>query len=217
MILLLGQLDGLGRFIAHADVELASLRCDRQVAVAQSSDQVKGLLYGLLVRQPQRILADGLLDGRAHLGRGTKETVRGHQSRKRLMGSLKIVGVDEEPQPPLTVSKVGKHRPRQKLVPQGLPESLDLPQRLRMLRSALDVPDPLAPQFLLELRLAPPRRVLSPLVGQKLAWRPVRRDSARQRLHHQARLLVVRERRRNQVARVVVQKRGQIQSLVSSQ
>ncbi len=86
-----------------------------------------------------------------------------------------------------------------------------------MLGPALDVPDALAPQLLLKLRLPPPSRVLAPLVGQHLLRRPVRRNAARQRLHHQRRALVVRQRVRDDVARVVVHEGCQVQPLVASQ
>ncbi len=86
-----------------------------------------------------------------------------------------------------------------------------------MLGPALDVADALPPQLLLKLRLPPPRRVLAPLVGQDLLRRPVRRDAPRQRLHHQRRALVVRQRVGDDVARVVVHEGRQVQPLVASE
>jgi len=130
---------------------------------------------------------------------------------------LEVVGVDEELNTTLAIGEVRKHRLREKLVPQRLPEALNLPERLRVLRPALDVPDALAAELLLEVRLTPPRRVLAALVGQYLARRAVRRDAATQRLHHQVGLLMVRERPRHEIPRVVVHERRDVEALVSPQ
>jgi hypothetical protein len=131
--------------------------------------------------------------------------------------ALEVVGVDEERQPAVAVGEVRKHRPAQKLLPERLPEALHLAQRLRMLRAALDVPDPLPAQLAFEVRLATPRGVLTPLVGQDLLRRPVRGDATCQRLHHQRRALMVRQRPRHDEARVVVHEGCQVQPLVASQ
>ncbi len=203
--------------VSHLHAQPAAGRRDRQVPVTQPTDQVKGLSRRLLERQPLRVLADALLDRLAHLRRRPEETVRRHQPLDALVWALKVVRVHEKPQPPFTVGEVGKHRPTQEFLPKRLPESLHLAKRLRVLGPALDVPDALPPQLLLEFRLPPPRRVLSPLVGQHLLRRPVRRDAARQRLHHQRRPLVVRQRPRHQEARVVVHEGCQVQPLVASQ
>jgi len=85
-----------------------------------------------------------------------------------------------------------------------------------MLRTALHVPDPVATQLALELRLATPGRVLPTLVGQHLRRRAPRRDASRQRLEHELRLLMVRERMRHDEARVIVHERHQIQTLVTT-
>lgn len=85
-----------------------------------------------------------------------------------------------------------------------------------MLRAALHVTDPLATELPLELRLAAPRRVLTPLVRQHLRRRAVRRDAARQRLQHELRLLVMRDRVRDDEARVVVHERHHVQALVTT-
>jgi hypothetical protein len=85
-----------------------------------------------------------------------------------------------------------------------------------MLRPTLDVPYPLPPQFLLELRLSSPHRVLSPLVRQDLLRHPVLRDRTRQRLQHQLRLLVMQQRPPDDESRVVVHEGAQVQTLVSA-
>ena len=171
----------------------------------------------MLACEPQRVVIDRPLHGVAHLRRCPEESVRGHQPRQRLMRPVEVVVVDEERKPTLAIGVVGEHRAREKLVPQCLPEALDLPQRLRMLRPALHVPDSVAAQQLLEGRLAAPRRVLPALVGQHLLRRAVPRQRALDRLEHQLRALMVRERVPDQIARVVVHEADQIQPLVTAQ
>ena len=138
-----------------------------------------------MLRQAQRIGRHRRLDRRAHLRRRAEEPVRGRQPLQSLVRALEVVVLHEQRHPALAVGEVRKHRSRQELLPHRLPEALDLAAGLGVVRSALHVADPLAAQLLFETRLAPPRRVLPPLVGQDLARRTVVRDPARKRLHHQ--------------------------------
>jgi hypothetical protein len=128
-----------------------------------------------------------------------------------------VVAVDEETQSTVAVREIRKHRAREKFLPQRFPESLYLPQRLRMLRPALDVPDAVAPKLLLECRLPAPHRVLPPLVRQDLLRRSVLRHRARQRLHHQFPALVMRQRPAHDETRMVIHEGTQIEPFVPAQ
>jgi hypothetical protein len=211
------ELNRLRFAVSHLHAQSSPLRGDAQVAVAQAADQVEGFSRRLLLRQSCSVFRHVLFNRCAHLRRRPKESICRHQSLQRLVRPVEVVRVDEESQPPLHIGEVGKHRPRQKLVPQRLPEALDLAQRLRMLRPALDVMNAFAPQLFFEFRRAPPCRVLPALVRQYLPRRAKRCDSFLQRLHHQPRLLVVRQSVRHQVARVVIHEGGQVNALVASQ
>lgn len=188
------ELDRLRRFIADLHAKALAGRRDRQVAIAEPAHEIEGLARLLPVREPHRVVRHVLLDRGADLRGCPEVAVRRHEPLDALVRPLEVVGVDEQPESPRAVVEVREDRPRQELLPQRLPEPLDLAQRLRVLRAALHVPDPLAPELLLELRLAPPRRVLPALVREDLLWRPVRRDRAPERLEHERRTLVVRER-----------------------
>jgi hypothetical protein len=203
--------------VSHLHAQAAAGRCDRQVPVAQTADQVEGLACRLLERQAPRVLGDALLDRLTHLRRRPEEAVGRHQALDALVRTLEVVRVHEESEASFAVREVGKHRPTQEFLPQCLPESLHLAQRLRMLRPALDVPNALPTKLLLEVRLPTPRRVLAPLVRQDLLRCPVRRDAAGQCLHHQHRPLMVRERPRHDEARVVIHEGCQVQPLVASE
>jgi hypothetical protein len=217
MLLLSSDVDRLGFFVADADTHAAVGRRDAQVAVAQPSHQVKRLARRLLAGQPQAVVDDRLLHRRAHLRRRLEVPVGRHQTFDSLMRALEVVGVDEELEPPLQVCEIGEDRLRQKLVPRRLPESLDLPQRHRVLRPALDVHDAFLPQQLLERRLTSPRRVLPPVVGQDFARPTEATHPTFERLDHERGFLVMRQRPPHDEARVVVHEAGQVHALVSAQ
>lgn len=86
-----------------------------------------------------------------------------------------------------------------------------------MLRPALDVPNPFTTQLVLEVGLASPCGVLTALVREDFTRRPIRSDAAPQRLHHEVRLLMMREVVRDDVARVVVHERCEVQALVATE
>jgi hypothetical protein len=121
--------------------ERVAVRGDRHVAIAESSDEIEGLARRLLAREAHLVVGDALLDHRAYVGRRAEESVGGHEAFERLVRPLEVVGVDEVRDATVAVGEVRKHRARQKLVPERLPESLDLAERLRVLRPALDVPN----------------------------------------------------------------------------
>jgi hypothetical protein len=149
--------------------------------------------------------------------RGAKIPIRRHQSFQRLVRPLEIVPVDIEPEPPLAILQIGKHRPRQALIPERLPEALDLPQRLRMLRPRLEVPHSLSAQLLLERRRAPPGRVLPPVVGQHFLRDPILRHRILKCVEHEKGLLLPLQGPPHQEARVVVEKGGQVEPLMAAQ
>jgi hypothetical protein len=203
--------------VSHLHVEPGARRGDGQVAVTQPAHQIKRLARGLLVREPYGVIGHVALDGRAHLRRHAEESVRRHQATQRLVGPLEVIGRDEEANAAVAIRIIREDRAREKLVPQRLPEALNLAHGLRMLRPALDVPNAVLAQLLLEFRLAAPDRVLPTLVRQNLFGRPIVRNRATESLHHQARALMVRQRKRADESRVVVHEARQVQALVLAQ
>jgi hypothetical protein len=149
--------------------------------------------------------------------RRPEKPVRRDQPLQRLVRSLEVVAVDKQRDAPRAVVVVRKHRPGETLVPQGLPEALDLPQRLRVVRTGLEVADPVAVQLLLEFRRSPPAGVLPPLVGQHLLGRVVFRYSPGKGFQHQLALLVPSHRVADDEARRVIEKRRQVDPLVAPQ
>jgi hypothetical protein len=169
------------------------------------------------VREPKRIRFDALLDHFAHVRRGAEESIRWHESFDALMRPMEVVRVDVETESTFAIREIREDRSRQKLFPQRLPEAFDLAERLRMLRSTLDVPDALSAKLLFEVGLTTPCRVLPALVGEDLSRRAVRRNSAAKSLHHELGFLVVCEREGHDEARVIVHESGQVQALLTAE
>lgn len=133
------------------------------------------------------------------------------------MRTLKVVVLDEQRHAPLAVLEVREHRAREQLLPQRLPEALDLAAGLRVVRAALHVRDAVALELGLELGRPPPGGVLAALVGEDLTRCAVVGDAARQRLQHQCAPLVMRHRQAHQIATVIVEERRHVQPLVPTQ
>lgn len=154
------------------------------------------------------------LDGRPDLRRGAEEPVRRGESLQGLVGTLEVVVLDEQGHAPLTVVEVGEHRAGQELLPQGLPEPLDLAAGLRMMRPALHVLDALALKLFLEPRHATPGGVLPALIGQDLPRGAVLGDSPGQGLHHEFAPLMVSYDEAHQIPGVVIEERGHVYPLM---
>lgn len=194
----------------------ASLGGDREIAIAESTDEIERFARGLLAREAHGVVSDRFFDRRADVRRGAEETIRGDETFERLVRSLEVVGLDEESKPAIAVGVVGEDGAREEFVPKRLPEALDLAERLGVLRTALDVTDAVLPQRALEVRLAAPGGVLTALVRQDLARLSPRGDAARERLHHELGALMMRERIRDDEARVVVHERREIEALLTT-
>jgi hypothetical protein len=190
---------------------------DGEVPLSEAAHQVEGLPPRLLLGQGQGVLGHALFDHRPHVRRRPEETIRGYGRLDALVRTAEVVGLDEEGHAPLAVLEVGENRPRQKLVPERLPEAFDLAQGLRVVRTALDVVDPLALELRLEVGVAAPGRVLPALIGQHLPRRTVLGDSPREGLHHQRGALMMRNHQRHHVPRAVVHEGGDVEPLMPSQ
>jgi hypothetical protein len=165
---LLAERDG-GVLISDSNAQRRGARADRQRLVSELSGQVKRLHQRLLARQTQRVLGHLRLDRRSYGRGGSEEPVGRGEPCQCLVRPVEVVVLDEQVHPPLTVLEVGEHRAREQLLPQRLPEPLDLPAGLRMVRPALHVLDAVTLQFRLELGAAAPGRVLPALIGQDLS------------------------------------------------
>ncbi|HSG63544.1 MAG TPA: hypothetical protein VLD39_01020, partial [Gammaproteobacteria bacterium] len=152
--------------VADADIEAALARSDGQPLISELADDVERFARLLFEREAQRIRRDLLLDRLAHVRRGAEEAIRRHQSLEGLMRPLKIVVSEVVLEPSLRVDEVREDRAPEKLVPQRLPEALDLAERLRVLWPTANVGDAMSRQRLLEFGATAPHRVLPTVVGE---------------------------------------------------
>jgi hypothetical protein len=205
------------RVVADVDLEALLARRDGQALIAELADDVEGLASRLLEREAERIRRDRAFDLGTHVSGGPEETICRDKSIERLVRPLKVVVRQVVRESVLRVDRVGEYRATQKLVPQRLPEALDLAERLRMLRPTSDVVDAHSCERFLEFRLAAPHRVLPTVVRQDLRRLAVCRHAAFEGLHHQRRLLVVRECVSDDESTVVVHEHAHVQPLCTSE
>jgi hypothetical protein len=202
--------------VADADIEPLLAGCDREALITELTDDVEGFAWLLFERESQCVLRDLLLDCLAHVRRGAEESICWNKAVESLMRSLEVVVREVMFEPALRVDEVREHRAAEKLVPQRLPETLDLAERLRMLRATADVLDAVALERLFELGPSTPHRVLPTVVGQHFLWLTVRRDAAFEGFHHQSGFLVVCDRVADDEAAVVVHEHAQVQPLLAT-
>jgi hypothetical protein len=84
------------------------------------------------------------------------------------MGPPVVVVLHPQPHPLTGGFETVKLRAHQKLLPDGFPEAFDLAQGHGMVRSALNVVNPILAQLRLETGGAAPTRVLATLIGEHL-------------------------------------------------
>jgi len=103
-----------------------------------------------------------------------------------------------------------KARPADEFFPDRLPEPLDLPKRLRMVRTAADMLDPVPCQFLLELGFPVPACILPPIVRQHLLGCPVRPNTSPEHLHQIVGRLAAEDLQGRDVTGMVVDEPDQV-------
>ena len=119
-------------------------------------------------RQFQHVLLNAALDDLAQfLGNG-KEAIGRTQPLQGLMGPPVVVVLHPQPHPLAGRLEAVKLRAHQELLPDGLPEAFDLAQGHGMMRSALNVVNPILAQLRLETGGPAPTRVLAALIGEHL-------------------------------------------------
>jgi hypothetical protein len=132
--------------IADLYAKRTSGRGNAEILVAEATDEIKRLLDRLLLRESERVGLYLRLDRSTYLRRCPKEAICRDKTVERLMRTLEVVVLDEEFDPPESVGEISEDRLAKEIVPERFPEALDLAERLRMLRAALDVLDAVTPK-----------------------------------------------------------------------
>jgi len=126
-----------------------------------------------------------------------------------------VVVLHPQPNPLAGRLEAVKLRAHQKLLPDGFPEAFDLAQGHGMMRSALNVADPILAQLRLEAGGTAPTGVLTALIGEHFFGHAVLRDRRAVHLQHVLRRLAAKQVQSHQVAGVIIEKADEVGVLAS--
>jgi hypothetical protein len=166
-------------------------------------------------RQFEHVLLNAALDDLAQfLGNG-KEAIRWTQPLQGLVRPLVIVMLHPQPHPFAGRLEAVELRPHQELLPDRLPEPLDLAQGHGMMRPALDVVNPILAQLHFNAGGSAPTGVLAALIGEHLFGHAVLRHRSAVHLQHVLCRLAAKDVQPHHVAGTIIQKSDQVGVLAS--
>jgi hypothetical protein len=126
-----------------------------------------------------------------------------------------VVVLHPQPHPLAGGLEAVKLRSHQELLPDRLPEALDLAQGHGMMRSALKVVNPILTQLRLKAGSPAPTRVLAALIGEHFFGHAVLRHRRAVHLQHVLRRLTAKHVQPHHVAGVIIQKADEVGVLAS--
>ena len=182
----------------------------RDSLIADLAIQVHARPRLFVNRRTDLILREASFYRRPNRVLGTKKSVRRDQPISTLMRAKKVVVRNPVPETLARIRQIHRLRTRPELALDGLPQSLALSKRLRMMSTAHNVIDPLANQDLLKPRLSTPRVVLAALIRQDFVGPAEAPEAIEKSFSHQLRLLMACQCPRHNEATVIVQKDCQI-------
>jgi hypothetical protein len=217
----LGWIELIGEFFQglvlasdlHCDLAFLGLQHDR--LFTEAPDHVERTARRTPQRQFFHVRGNPALDDRTQLRHQRKEPIRRTQAGERLMRPPVVVELHPLTHALLRLLEAVELRAHQEVRPNGLPEPLNLAQRLRVMRAAAEVMDVILLQFLLKPRLAAPVGVLPAIVRQHLLGHAILRDSPPIHFQHVLRRLAAIQSQPDQVARVIVQEPNQVRILTA--
>ncbi|HXZ27949.1 MAG TPA: hypothetical protein VEG08_08125, partial [Terriglobales bacterium] len=117
-------------------------------------------------RELQHVLLDAALDHLPELLRDAEEAIRRAEPLQALVGPPVVVVLHPEPHPLASRVEALELGALEELLPDRLPEALDLAQGHGVMGPALQVVHPILLELGLEPRRAPPTGVLAALIGE---------------------------------------------------
>jgi hypothetical protein len=167
--------DGLARrgFCAvDKHLHAALLRLDHDRLLAQAPHHVEGALRFPAEGELQGVLLDAPLDHSPEFLGDPEEAIGRAEAIQALVRAPMVVILHPEADPLAGRFEAVELGPLEELLPDRLPEALDLPQRLGMMRAATDVMYLVPLQLHLEPGLAAPRGILPAVIGQLFLRNP---------------------------------------------
>jgi hypothetical protein len=163
--------DGLARRgLCAVDKHLhaALLRLDHDRLLAQAPHHVEGALRFPAEGELQDVLLEAPLDHSPEFRGDPEEAIGRAEAIQALVRAPMVVILHPEADPLAGRFEAVELGPLEELLPDRLPEALDLPQRHRMVGPALEVMDAILLELGLEAGGAPPAGELPALVGEQL-------------------------------------------------
>jgi hypothetical protein len=188
----------------------ALLRLDHDRLLAQAAHHVERALRFAAEGELQDVLLDAALDHLPQLLGDPEEAVRGAEAVQALVRAPVIVILHPEPDPFAGGLEAVELGTVQELLPDGLPEALDLAEGHGVVGPALEVVHPVLLELGLEAGGAPPTRELPALVGEQLLGHPVLRHGPAVDLEDVLRRLAAEDVEPHHVAGVIVDKADQV-------
>jgi hypothetical protein len=202
--------DGLVLFPIDAQLHPALFRLDHDRLLAEPADHVERLLGFPAEGELQDVRLDAALDDLAEFLGDPEEAIGRAEPVQALVRAPMVVMLHPEPDPLAGGLEAVELRPRQELLPDGFPEALDLAQRHRVMRSALEVVHPVLLELGLEAGGTPPARELPALVGEHLLGHPVLRHCPAVDLEDVLRGLAAEHIEPHDIPRVIVNEADQV-------
>ncbi len=153
---------------------------------------------------------DAAFDDLAEFLGDAEEAVRGTEALQALVRAPVVVILHPEPDPLAGRVEAVELRAVQELLPDRLPEALDLAERHRVMGPALEVMDAILLELGLEPGRAPPAGELPALVGEQLLRDAVFRHGPAVDLEHVLRRLAAEHLEPHHVPGVIVNKADQV-------
>lgn len=160
--------------------------------------------------QLQEVLLNACLNGFAEFILDLEEAISRTQAVDALVGTLVVVVFNPETNARACVLETGELGARQKLLPERLPEALDLAQRHGMLRTTLEMRHAVLLQLRFEARGAPPGSVLPAVIGEHLLGRLILGDRLAIHFDHRLGRRAAKQIRTDNEARVIIQERDHV-------
>jgi len=189
---------------------VALLRPDHDRLLAEPADHVERLLGFAAERELQDVRLDAALDHVPQLVGDAKEAIGRAEAVQALMRAAMVVMLHPQPDPLAGRLEAVELGAGEELLPDRLPEALDLAQGHRVMRSALEVMDPVLLELGLEAGGAPPARELPALIGEELLGDAVLGDGPAIHLEHVLRCLTAEDIESHDVSRVIVNEADEV-------
>ncbi|OGV84873.1 MAG: hypothetical protein A2340_16510 [Lentisphaerae bacterium RIFOXYB12_FULL_60_10] len=197
----------------HHDPHLSPVRLQHHILLTHPSHHIEWRLRPTPQRQLLQVGFQTPFHRFTYLLLDREEPVRRTHPFDPLVRPLMVVVFQPVPNPFLGILEALEPGPLQELLPDRLPEPLDLSQRHRMMRRTSNMMDTVLRQFHLEPRFAPPGRILLAVVGQHLLGQTVIPHGPTIYFQHVLRCLGSKHPQSSQIPRIVVNEPDQVDGL----